>query len=115
MKAREIRKIIVVLMGALMISSALLAAPGGNSGKCSNRPGTEGTTWGGNGPGGPRVSSTPTGTLNDPCAGTTVSTTQTQTEHGNGLANAFGRFMNRLGAVLDGAIWGGNGYNPPPR
>lgn len=115
MKAREIRKIAVVLVGAMVISSALFAAPGGRSNNCGSGTSTEGAIWGsGNGP--LKASSSPTGTVNNPCTGTTVTLTteQTRTENGHGFAYAFGKILSGLGFSIEGATWGGGGFVPPP-
>gem|GEM_PF-2324674 len=112
MKARDISKTAVVLVAAMMISSALMAAPNANSNKCSGVTTTDGAVWGGgNGP--LKASSSPTGT----CTGTqvTLSSDQTRSEHGRGLAHAFGKLLSGLGFTIDGATWGGGGFNPPPK
>jgi hypothetical protein len=113
MKARAISKTAVVLVGAMMISSALLAAPNGRSNNCSTVASTDGAIWGGNGP--LRVSSSPSGTMNNSCPGTqvTLSNQQTRTERGNRLAHAFGKFLSGLGISIDGTTWGGGGWIPP--
>lgn len=110
MKARGISKAVVVLVGVMMISSALFAAPNAKQKNCSGVTTTDGATWGGTG--GPlRASSSPT----DTCTGTqvTLSTNQTRSEHGKGLAHAFGKLLSGLGISIDGTTWGGGGYIPP--
>jgi hypothetical protein len=112
MKARDISKTAVVLVAVMMVSSALFAAPSGRSNNCSTVTSTDGAIWGGgNGP--LKASSSPTGT----CTGTqvTLSTNQTRSEHGNGFANAFGKMLSGLRGSIETAIWGGGGYNPPPK
>lgn len=109
-------KTVVVLVAAMMISSALMAAPNANSKNCS-APSTDGATWGGSGGGPLRISSAPAGTLNNSCPGNrvTLSTDQTRSEKSNGLAHAFGKFLSGLGISFDGATWGGTGGFGPPR
>jgi hypothetical protein len=113
MKAREISKVAVVLVAAMMISSASMAAPNGHSKNCSGVTSTDGAIWGGNGP--LRVSESPNGTLNNNCPGTqvTLSNEQTRTERGRSLAHAFGKFLSGLGISIDGTTWDGGGYIPP--
>jgi len=114
MKAREITRTAMVLVAAMMISSALMAAPNANSNKCSGVASTDGTTWGGGGSGPLRISSSPSGTVSNSCPGTQVTpNTQTRSEHGHGLANAFGKILSGLGISIDGTTWGGGGYIPP--
>ena len=112
MKAKQISRTAVVLVAVMMVSSALFAAPNAGSKNCSGVTTTDGAIWGGGG--GPlKASTSPTGT----CDGTqvTLSTNQTRSEHGNGFANAFGKILSGLRGSLETAIWGGGGFNPPPK
>ena len=110
MKARGI-KTAVVLVAAMMISSALMAAPSSRSNNCAT-PSTDGTVWGGGGSGPLKASSSPTS-----CAPTqiTLSSSQTHSENGHGIAYAFGKMVGGLWTSFEGAIWGGSGYVPPPK
>jgi len=111
MKAREIRRTALVAVAAMMISSALMAAPNAHSNNCP-APGTDTATWGGNGNGPLRSSTSPCATLSSG-SGVSVYTNQTQSEQGHGLAYAFGKMLSGLRSSIEGTVWGGGGQ--PPR
>jgi hypothetical protein len=102
-------KVLAILVVVMAVSSAVFAAPSGRSNNCSAVASTDSATWGGGGNGPLRVSSSPNGTLNTFCPGTqvTLHSEQTRTEHGHGLANAFGKILSGLRSSLETATWGG--------
>ena len=107
MKAGKIRTA-MVMVAAMMISSALWAAPSFHSNSCQPVSKTDGAIWGGTG--GPLKSSSA------PACGSTsitLSGNQTRSENDHGLAYAFGKLLSGLKGSLEGAIWGGGGQ--PPR
>ena len=103
-------KYLAIMVVVLTVSSAIFAAQGGNSKNCSGVTTTDGATWGGGGSGPLKASSSPTGT----CTGTqvTLSTNQTRSERGNGIAHAFGKILAGLKGSLETATWGGGGGLP---
>ena len=102
-------KYLAILVVALTVSSALFAAQGGNSANCSTTPATEGTTWGSS----HSVSSDAVNT-NSVCKASTASNPKVEggNDQQHGLAYAFGKLVNALGAYIEGATWGGNGGLP---
>ena len=102
-------KYLAVLVVALTVSSALFAAQGGNSTNCSTTPSTEGATWG---IAGHSVSSDAVNTSSS-CKGSTAGSPKVEggNDQQHGLAHAFGKLINTIGATIDTAIWG---FTPPP-
>jgi hypothetical protein len=109
MKAGKIRTA-MVMVAAMMISSALWAAPNSHATNCQPVSKTDGAIWGGTG--GPLKSSSA------PACGSTqitLSGNQTRSENGHELAYAFGKLLSGLKGSFEGAVWGGGGYVPPPK
>ena len=97
---------LTVLVAVMALGSALFAAPGAGN-NCSSTTTLNTATWGGGGGfGGPLKSSSAT------CNPTSVTVASPdRSEHGNGIAHAFGKLVKSLGTSLETAIWG---FTPPP-
>jgi len=107
-------KYLAILVVVMTVSSALFAAQGGNSANCATKSSTENAVWGGGG--GHSVSSDALNT-NSSCkvssTGSTAIVRENNVQHG--LGRAIGKLVHSLGAIIDGATWGGTGGFGPPR
>jgi hypothetical protein len=104
-------KYLAIMVVVLTVSSALFAAPGGNSANCSTKPGTETAIWAAKGQNVSSDAVDAKSSCNTSAAGNPKLESGSHQQHG--LGNAFGKLIHSIGASIDTAIWGGGGYVPP--